>query len=289
LDEQPENVVIVGGGFIACELAGVFHGLGTHVTLVHRRNRFLTDFDQDISEFYSNRSNDQYNSRLETEVVKIEVSPGSKKRVVHFSDGSEKQVDQVIFATGRRPNTANLNLADIGIELAANGAVKVNDEFQTTVAGIYAVGDVIDRVALTPVALAEGQALAHQLFGDKGRSSVSYELIPSAVFSHPQIATVGLTEQQAKNKGIKFDRYVSRFRPLLYTMGKQDEFSLMKLLVEKGSDKVIGVHMAGDDAAEIMQGMAVALQAGATKADFDSTIGIHPTAAEEYVTMRTPD
>lgn len=289
LDEQPENVVIVGGGFIACELAGVFHGLGTHVTLVHRRNRFLTDFDQDISEFYSNRANDQYNSRLETEVVKIEVSPGSKKRVVHFSDGSEKQVDQVIFATGRRPNTANLNLADIGIELAANGAVKVNDEFQTTVAGIYAVGDVIDRVALTPVALAEGQALAHQLFGDKGRSSVSYELIPSAVFSHPQIATVGLTEQQAKNKGIKFDRYVSRFRPLLYTMGKQDEFSLMKLLVEKGSDKVIGVHMAGDDAAEIMQGMAVALQAGATKADFDSTIGIHPTAAEEYVTMRTPD
>lgn len=288
LSQQPDNVVIVGGGFIACELAGVFHGLGTHVTLVHRRNKFLTDFDEDISDFYSNRANDQYNSRLETEVVRIEQVADSEKKTVHFSDGSEEQVDQIVFATGRRPNTAGLNLAELGVELAANGAVKVDDGFQSNVSGIYAVGDVIDRVALTPVALAEGQALAHLLFGHKNKSAVSYGLIPSAVFSHPQIATVGLTEQEANNKGIEFERYLSRFRPLLYTMGKEDEFSLMKLLVEKGSDKVIGVHMAGDDAAEIMQGMAVALQAGATKADFDSTIGIHPTAAEEFVTMRTP-
>lgn len=288
LSQQPENVVIVGGGFIACELAGVFQGLGTNVTLVHRRNRFLTDFDQDISDFYSNRANDQYNARLETEVVRIEQVAGSEKKKIHFSDGSEEQVDQIVFATGRRPNTAGLNLAELGVELAANGAVKVDDGFQSNVSGIYAVGDVIDRVALTPVALAEGQALAHLLFGHKKKSAVSYNLIPSAVFSHPQIATVGLTEKDAKDKGIEFERYISRFRPLLYTMGKEDEFSLMKLLVEKGSDKVIGVHMAGDDAAEIMQGMAVALQAGATKADFDSTIGIHPTAAEEFVTMRTP-
>lgn len=288
LDQQPESVAIVGGGFIACELAGVFHGLGTEVTLIHRRNRFLSDFDQDISEFYSNRANDQYNTRAETEVISIKQLPGAEKKHISFSDGSEQIVDEIIFATGRRPNTAGLNLATLGVELNAKGAVKVDETFQTAVPGIYAVGDVIDRVALTPVALAEGQALAHQLFGNKNKSTVSYQLIPSAVFSHPQIATVGLTEQQAIEKGIEFDRYISRFRPLLYTMGKQDEFSLMKLLVEKGSDKVIGVHMAGDDAAEIMQGMAVALQAGATKADFDSTIGIHPTAAEEFVTMRTP-
>lgn len=289
LEKQPGGVIVVGGGFIACELAGVFHGLGTEVTLVHRRDKFLTDFDQDISDFYSNRANDQYNARLKTEVVRIEAVPSSEKKHVYFSDGTEQQVDQVIFATGRRPNTAGLNLAEIGVELTAKGAVKVDDSFQTKLSGVYAVGDVIDRVALTPVALAEGQALAHRLFGQqKSKSTVSYELIPSAVFSHPQIATVGLTEQEAKAKGIEFDRYLSRFRPLLYTMGKEDEFSLMKLLVEKGSDKVIGIHMAGDDAAEIMQGMAVALQAGATKADFDSTIGIHPTAAEEFVTMRTP-
>ncbi|MDF1623918.1 MAG: glutathione-disulfide reductase [Pseudohongiella nitratireducens] len=289
LEKQPEDVVVVGGGFIACELAGVFHGLGTKVTLVHRRDKLLTDFDQDISDFYSNRSNDQYNTRLKTEVVRIEAVPSSEKKHVYYSDGTEQQVDQVIFATGRRPNTAGLNLAEIGVELTAKGAVKVDDSFQTKLSGVYAVGDVIDRVALTPVALAEGQALAHHLFGQqKNKSTVSYELIPSAVFSHPQIATVGLTEQEAKAKGIEFDRYLSRFRPLLYTMGKEDEFSLMKLLVEKGSDKVIGIHMAGDDAAEIMQGMAVALQAGATKADFDRTIGIHPTAAEEFVTMRTP-
>lgn len=288
LSQQPESVVIVGGGFIACELAGVFHGLGTRVTLVHRRNKLLTDFDQDISDFYSNRANDQYNTRLEMEVVKIEQPDGADKKTVHFSDGSTEQVDQIVFATGRRPNTGGLNLAALGLELASNGAVKVDKNFQSNVSGIYAVGDVIDRVALTPVALAEGQALAHLLFGQHGKSAVSYDLIPSAVFSHPQIATVGLTEQEARNQGIEFERYLSRFRPLLYTMGKEDEFSLMKLLVEKGSDKVIGVHMAGDDAAEIMQGMAVALQAGATKADFDSTIGIHPTAAEEFVTMRTP-
>lgn len=288
LEQQPKSVAIVGGGFIACELAGVFHGLGTEVTLVHRRDRFLIDFDQDISEFYSNRANDQYNTRAETEVASIEHLPDTGKKNITFSDGSEQIVDEIIFATGRRPNTAGLNLAELGVELSNKGAVKVDETFQTTVPGIYAVGDVIDRVALTPVALAEGQALAHLLFGHKNKSAVSYELIPSAVFSHPQVATVGLTEQQAIEKGIEFDRYLSRFRPLLYTMGKQDEFSLMKLLVEKGSDKVIGVHMAGDDAAEIMQGMAVALQAGATKADFDSTIGIHPTAAEEFVTMRTP-
>ncbi|GFZ82450.1 glutathione-disulfide reductase [Pseudohongiella nitratireducens] len=289
LEKQPEDVIVVGGGFIACELAGVFHGLGTQVTLVHRRDKLLTEFDQDISDFYSNRAIDQYNTRLKTEVVRIEAVPSSEKKHVYYSDGTEQQVDQVIFATGRRPNTAGLNLAEIGVELTAKGAVKVDDSFQTKLSGVYAVGDVIDRVALTPVALAEGQALAHHLFGQqKNKSTVSYELIPSAVFSHPQIATVGLTEQEAKAKGIEFDRYLSRFRPLLYTMGKEDEFSLMKLLVEKGSDKVIGIHMAGDDAAEIMQGMAVALQAGATKADFDRTIGIHPTAAEEFVTMRTP-
>ena len=194
----------------------------------------------------------------------------------------------MLFATGRKPATGKLGLEALGVGLTDSGAIVVNDDFETAVPGIYAVGDVIDRVALTPVALAEGQCLANRLFGGP-RNAVSYDHIPSAVFSHPQIATVGLTESKARQQFTDILVYKSRFRPLKYTLSRSENFTLMKMIVDQASDRVIGLHMVGDDAAEIVQGMAVAMQAGATKAHFDATIGIHPTSAEEFVTMRTPE
>jgi glutathione reductase (NADPH) len=185
------------------------------------------------------------------------------------------------------PATANLGLVDNGVTLSDVGAIIVDDNFETSAPGVYAVGDVIDRVTLTPVALAEGQALARRLFGGPDQN-MSYDLIPAAVFSDPQIATVGMTEAEARSNYRQIDVYRSRFRPLKHTLTGRDSFSLMKMVVDRESDLVVGIHMAGADAAEIMQGMAVAMQVGATKAQFDQTIGIHPTAAEEFVTMRTP-
>lgn len=292
LTRQPETVVVVGGGYIAAELAGVFAGLGTQVHLVHRGERLLGAFDQDMADFVTQSMRAWCDLHLNTEVVKIEKSAASSGALtVTLKNGDQLQADQILFATGRRANTANLGLEQAGVKLDDSGAVKVNDAFESSVANIYAIGDVIDRVALTPVALAEGQILARRLFADAKQfdnKPLAYELVPSAVFCEPQLATVGLTEAQAREKFPQLQVYKSKFRPLKHTLTGVEEFTLMKMLVDSATDKVVGIHMAGADAAEIMQGMAVALQAGACKADFDNTLGIHPTAAEEFVTLRTP-
>jgi glutathione reductase (NADPH) len=292
LTKRPGSVVVVGGGYIATELAGVFAGLGSRVQLVHRGDCLLRAFDREIADFVTEAIRSYADVHLNSEIASIEKSSNSSSELlIRLGDGRELQADQIVFATGRSANTAGLGLEQVGVKLDDRGAVIVNEEFESSVPGIYAVGDVIDRVALTPVALAEGQTLARRLFAsDAGlsQSRVSYDLIPSAVFCEPQLATVGLTEAQARLEFPDLKVFKSRFRPLKHTLTGAAEFTLMKMLVDAATDKVVGIHMAGTDAAEIIQGMAVALQAGATKADFDNTLGIHPTAAEEFVTMRNP-
>jgi glutathione reductase (NADPH) len=204
-----------------------------------------------------------------------------------MQDGSEIVAEHVLFATGRAPNTAGLGLENAGVRLSANGAVVVNQHFTTSISNIHAVGDVIDRVALTPVALAEGQLLARRLFGGEQRE-MTYDNIPTAVFCHPEIATVGLSEDAARGKGIEIKLFRSRFTPLRHTLSGRAEKAFLKLVVDSATDKVLGAHMLGDAAAEILQGLAIAIAMGATKSDFDRTLGIHPSAAEEFVTMRSP-
>lgn len=290
LSQQPRTAVVVGGGYIATELAGVFAGLGTSVTLVHRGDGLLRGFDHDIQQFFTDAIKDYVQLELNTQVARIDLnSPEAPHRYhVTFTDGRELQSDIVLFATGRSPATANLGLEQCGVVLSPTGAIEVDEYFETNVPGIYAVGDVIERVTLTPVALAEGQALARRLFAKSFAGAVSYDLIASAVFSEPQIATIGLTEAEARKRHGQIQVFKSQFRPLKHTLSGRQSASLMKMLVDTLTDRVVGIHMAGTDAAEIMQGMAVAMQAGATKQHFDETIGIHPTAAEEFVTMRTP-
>jgi glutathione reductase (NADPH) len=287
LNHQPAAVAIVGGGFIATELASVFHGLGTEVTLIHRGEQLLNGFDHDIRQFCTEEMHRKIDMRLGSEVLSITRRADDDAGVrVTLADHSLLDVDQILFATGRSPATESLGLEQAGVNTSQSGAILVDDSFATNVAGIYAVGDVIERVTLTPVALAEGQALANRLFGGPAKA-ISYDMIPSAVFCDPQVATVGLTEQAALERYRKIIIYKSRFRPLKYTMGRHEHFTLMKMIVDPASDRVVGLHMAGDDAAEIVQGMAVAMMAGATKTHFDATLGIHPSAAEEFVTMRT--
>jgi glutathione reductase (NADPH) len=207
--------------------------------------------------------------------------------VAHCTDGGVIEADEILFAIGRNPKVDGLGLEEVGVELKDNGAVVVDEYFSTSVDSIYAIGDVIDRMQLTPVALAEGMAVAKTLFRDQP-TMVDYDNIPTAVFSQPPIGTVGLTEEEAREKHGPVKIFKSTFRPLKHTLTGRDTQTLMKLIVQADTDRVLGVHMVGDDAGEIMQGIAVALKAGATKADFDATIGIHPTAAEEFVTMREP-
>jgi glutathione reductase (NADPH) len=208
--------------------------------------------------------------------------------LVSLTDGSTLEVDAVMYATGRKPKTENLGLENTAVELTAKGSIVVNDDFQTAEPSIYAVGDVIDRMQLTPVALAEGMALARNLYSDKKDHKVDYDFIATAVFCQPNIGTVGYTEAQAKEKYGSVAVYKSEFKHMKHTLSGLDERTFMKLLVDQASDRVVGCHMVGADAGEIVQGIAIAMKAGATKADFDSTIGIHPTAAEEFVTMREP-
>lgn len=288
METQPRSVLIVGGGYIALELAGIFSGTGSTVTLVHRGEQVLRGFDDDISRFMTDAAQAQFDLRLNTEVVAIEKTDADNAYIATLSDGARHSCDAIIFATGRVPLTHSLGLETCSIKTSQSGAIVVDDNFTTSHPGIYAVGDVIDRMALTPVALAEGQLLAQRLFGTSNRL-LDYNLIPSAVFSNPQVASVGQTEKQAREGGTQVVVYKSRFRPLKHTMTGRDQQTLIKMIVDSQTDRVLGLHMAGADAAEIMQGMAVALQAGATKAHFDATLGIHPTAAEEFVTMRTPE
>ncbi len=287
LEDFPKRAVVVGGGYIAVEFAGIFAGLGVDTHLIYRGDLFLRGFDRDLREFVAQEvAKKGVNLHFNNNIEAIEKQTDGSL-LLTLSDGSQQVTDCVLYATGRVPNVVGLGLDKLDIAQQKNGAIIVNDTFQTNVPSIYAIGDVIDRVQLTPVALAEGMALVRHLY-QQGNAQVDYDLIPTAVFCQPNIGTVGLSEEQAREQGIDIDIYRSEFRAMKHTMSGNTERTLMKMIVDKATDKVLGVHMVGPDAGEIIQGMGVALKAGATKAVFDATIGIHPTAAEEFVTMREP-
>ncbi len=280
----PRRLVVVGGGYIACEFASIFNGLGAEVTLLYRGEQILRGFDDEVRDFVAAEMGKKgVDVRVGTRVAALERA-GDERRVV-LADGSELVADAVLYATGRAPNTASLGLAEVGVELAPNGAVVVDERYRTNVPGIYAVGDVIDRVQLTPVALAEAMSLVDDLFGGSERK-VDYTHIPTAVFTHPNIGTIGFSEAVARARFAKVRVYRTDFKPLRHTLSGSTERTLMKLIVDDASDRVVGLHVVGADAGETLQGFAVAMKAGATKAVFDATLGIHPTAAEEFVTMR---
>jgi glutathione reductase (NADPH) len=286
LPEFPERVVIVGGGYIGVEFAGIFHGLGARVTQLHRGDLFLRGFDDDVRTALAGELRRQgIDLRFGVKVVALErAAHGLRARL---TDGTTLTADAVLFATGRRPNTAGLGLEAVGVRLDAMGAVVVDPYSRSSVESIYAVGDVTDRLALTPVALAEGQAVAETLFAGRP-TRPDHTNVPTAVFSQPPIGAVGLTEAEARARHGEVNVYRSSFRPLKHTLSGREERALVKLVVDRATDRVLGCHMVGPDAGEIVQGFAVAIRCGATKAQFDATIGIHPTAAEEFVTLRTP-
>ncbi|WKE65724.1 glutathione-disulfide reductase [Gallaecimonas kandeliae] len=282
----PQRLAVVGGGYIASEFASIFAGLGSQVVQIYRKEKLLRGFDDDIRGFVTNEmAKAGVEFRFNNNVTAIEQTPNGL--LLQLEDGEQLEVDQVLFATGRVPRTHDLGLVEAGVELDRHGAIVVNDHFQSSVPSIYALGDVINRFQLTPVALAEAMTLVNQLFGD-GSRTMDYEYIPTAVFTHPNIGTVGLTEAEARDKYGEVIVFKSEFRALKHTLSGSQERTFMKLVVDKASDRVVGLHMVGAEAGEITQGFAVAMKAGATKAAFDATIGIHPTAAEEFVTMRTP-
>jgi glutathione reductase (NADPH) len=285
LEQRPERIVIVGSGFIAVEFAGILNAFGCEVHQLYRADQILRGFDEDVRE------------TLNTEMTKkgIQLHPGClPERIektpdglrVHLNDGSVINADQVMYGTGRVPNTANLGLEAAGVAMNAKGAVTVDGQSQTSVASVYAIGDVTDRINLTPVAIAEGHAFAETVY-NANPMSVDHDDVPSAVFSQPPVGTVGLTEAEAAAKYGEIDVYVAGFRPMKYTLTQNPERGLQKLIVDAASGRVVGAHMVGVDAPEIIQGVGIAVRMGATKADFDRTMGIHPTAAEEFVTMRS--
>ena len=285
LERLPRRVVIAGGGYIANEFAGIFHQFGSHVTIVNRSDTILRGYDEQIVD----------------RLVKISVAKGIDFRfnagfaaIEKREDGSllcrmkgtaDIEADIVLFAIGRLPNTEEMGLRELGVELTERGAIKIDADFRSSVPSIFAVGDVTDRIQLTPVAIREGQAFADTQFGNKP-TRVDYGCVPSSCFSHPPIGLVGLTESQAKNKLGVVRTYTSDFRPMKNVLAGRNERSLYKLVVDDGSDEVVGIHMIGPDAPEILQGAAVAVKAKLKKADFDATVALHPTMAEELVLMR---
>ncbi|MEZ5607078.1 MAG: glutathione-disulfide reductase [Burkholderiaceae bacterium] len=288
LPRFPRHLVVVGGGYIACEMASIFHGLGAQVTLLYRGTQILRGFDDEVRDFTAEEMRKAgVDVRVQADVAHIEAAGDARR--VHLKDGSRIDADVVLYATGRRANTAGLGLQELGVHQSQNGAITVDERFATSVPGIYAIGDVVGRLELTPVALAEGMALVDQLFGPlPGQTArrMDYAGIPTAVFTHPPIGTVGLTEQQAREQVSAIKVFRSDFKPLKHTLSGRSERTLVKLIVDAKTDRVLGLHMVGGEAGEIVQGFAVALKCGATKAQFDATIGIHPTSAEEFVTLR---
>jgi glutathione reductase (NADPH) len=284
LEELPQRAVVVGGGYIAVEFAGIFNGLGSQVTQLYRGEQILRGFDDDVRGMLAEEIGKKgIDLRVESQVERIEKSDGQLE--VTISGGETISADIVMYATGRNPNTDGVGLTEAGVELDEKGAIKVDQYSKTSVANIYAVGDVTNRMNLTPVAINEGRAFAETLYANQPRS-VDYANIPHAVFSNPSVGVSGLSEARARQQYDAVDIYKSRFRPMKHTLTGRDEQTLMKLIVDVATDRVVGVHMVGPDAAEIVQGMGIALTCGATKAQFDATIGIHPSAAEEFVTMR---
>ncbi len=287
LEEFPQRIVVVGGGYIAVEFAGIFNGLGSNVTQLYRGNLFLRGFDDEVRSFAAQEiAKKGVDIRFNADVKSIEkLSDGSLK--VTLTDHSSIITDTVLYATGRKPQLANLGLENVNINLNDRGYIEVNDSFQTSESSIYALGDVTGGMELTPVALEEGIALARSLFNNES-CKIDYSNIATTVFCQPNIATVGMTEQQAHSAYTNVVKYRSSFKAMKHSISGSQEKTLMKLLVDGNSNKIIGAHMVGENAGEIMQGIAIAIKSGATKADFDATVGIHPTAAEEFVTMRTP-
>lgn len=283
LKELPKRMIVVGGGYIAVEFAGVFNGAGVEVTEIIRAPNILRGFDEDVRN-HLRAEMEKKGITIRSETVVDSIKKTSEGYTVTVNGGEIIETDLIMYATGRSPKTDNLGLEEVGVETDRARAIVVDEHYQTSVDNIYALGDVTNRVNLTPVALAEGMALANALFNNTPRA-VDYDFIPSAVFSHPPIGTVGLTEEQAIETG-PIDVYQSTFTPMKHTLSGRNEKALMKLIVEQKTDRVIGLHMIGPDTPEIAQGFAVAMKAGATKAHFDATVGIHPTAAEELVTMR---
>tara|TARA_R110000824_G_scaffold288508_2_gene476661 strand:+ start:250821 stop:252173 length:1353 start_codon:yes stop_codon:yes gene_type:complete len=285
LDHFPESILIVGGGYIAVEFAGIFAGLGSNTTLSYRGELPLNHFDRDLRVKFASELKRHVNVLLESEVIDIKEN-SDKSRLVSYKDGSTAKYDCVLYATGRKARTEGLGLENTQVQLDSSGNIKVNGQFQTDEPGIYALGDVVGRMNLTPVALAEGMNLARNLFSTQ-QPEVDYSNIATAVFSHPNLGTVGLSEEAALSAGKQIDVYESDFKHLKHTISGRDERTYMKIIVEQKTDKVLGMHMMGSDAGEIIQGFAAAMKCGVTKAQLDSTVGIHPTAAEEFVTMRS--
>lgn len=287
----PKRLLVVGGGYIACEFASIFNGLGSQVTQLHRGEKLLTGFDEEIRSFVGTEMGKAgVQLHLKSEVESIEKTDAGLR--VTAKNGASFTVDTVLYATGRLPNSGGLGLKEAGVKVNAFGAIQVDDNYRTSTPSIYALGDVTARVQLTPVATSEAMVLVDHLFGPhagKPLRSMSYNFIPTAVFTHPNIGTVGFSEAEARREFGEVTTYSTDFRPLRHTLSGSAERTLMKIIVEDATDQVIGLHMVGADAGEIIQGFAVAMKAGATKAVFDGTIGIHPTMAEEFVTMRVPN
>ena len=285
LDSFPQRLLVVGGGYIATEFACIFNGLGAQVTQLYRGDLFMRGFDNDVRVFAAEEIRKtgvdlRFNSNI------VSLSQTHEGLEAQLTDGSSMVVDAVLCATGRHPNIEGLGLEKTAVTLDARGYVSADERFQTDEPSIFALGDMTGGPQLTPVAIEQAMAFAQTQFGD-AEKVMDYAFIPTAVFCQPNIGTVGFTEEECEARDIDIDVYLSDFKPMKHTLSGRDERTLMKLIVDKSSDRVIGLHMVGPDAGEICQGMAVAMKAGATKADFDSTVGIHPTAAEEFVTMRT--
>ncbi len=284
LETFPQRLVIVGGGYIAVEFAGIFNGLGSQVTQLYRGPLFLRGFDTDIRA-HAAREIAKTGVDLRFEVNVKAISPGANGLLLELTDGTTLEADAVLYATGRKANLAGLGLENVDVEVNEFGIINVDEQYCTSEPSVFALGDVTGGMELTPVALAEGMAFARRQFGGV-KNQVDYDFIPTAVFCQPNIGTVGFTESEARARFGHIRLFKSTFKPMKHTLSGRDEMTFMKLIIDKASDRVVGVHMMGPDAGEIMQGIAIALKAGATKATFDSTIGIHPTAAEEFVTMR---
>jgi glutathione reductase (NADPH) len=291
LPEFPKEITIVGGGYIAVEFAGIFAGLGAKTTLIYRGSMFLRGFDDSIRSFVKDEIQKKgIELRFDTNVIAIEkVTSGNFTRYqLDLTDGRQIHSDLVLYATGRKPKTKNLGLQEVGVMLGENGQVLVDEHYQTNIDNIFAIGDVTDRIQLTPVAIEEGMCIANNLFTDNPKKYLDYRNIATAVFCQPNIGTVGLTEAEAL---VAFagdlDIYESRFKPMKHTISGRNEGTFLKMIVRRSDDVVLGIHMVGPDSGEIIQGLAVAMVAGATKAQFDATVGIHPTAAEEFVTLRS--
>lgn len=285
LPTLPKRAIVVGGGYIGVEFAGIFNGLGVETTLVHRGDLLVRGFDHSIREFVGEELKKKgIHLMFNTEVLQIEKD--SQQLLIHFNHQQKLTTDLILFATGRRPRTRQLEINNINLQLSNDDSIVVNNAYQTNIPHIYAIGDVIGGPQLTPLAIAQGHIVADNLFGHMNRRLQTH-LLPTAVFCKPEIATVGLTEEAAREQYNDIAVFQSSFRGLKHTLTGSDEKNLMKLIVDKPSDKILGIHMVGENAGEIIQGFAAAMQAGATKADFDNTLAIHPTIAEEFVLMKS--